>query len=113
MRNFTLPRGSCNFLDLRISPWEIPFLLLLSISLLPGALSFSPNRWHLSLWLPTGGISLSGPNRRRGSGGAGAVARRRRSWRAGARRHGAGAALARERHAGSGDGVRGAAQATA
>jgi hypothetical protein len=49
MRNFTLPRGPCNFLDLRISPWEIPFLLLLSISLLPGTLSFSPHRRHLSL----------------------------------------------------------------
>jgi hypothetical protein len=45
---------------------------------------------------------------RRGSGGAGVVVRRRRSWRAGARRRGAGAALEREQHAGSGDGVRGA-----
>jgi hypothetical protein len=32
MRNFTLPRGPCSFLNSCISPWEIPFLLLLCSS---------------------------------------------------------------------------------
>jgi hypothetical protein len=36
MRNFTLPRGPCNFLNLRTSPWEILFLLPLC----------SPSLWH-------------------------------------------------------------------
>jgi hypothetical protein len=32
MRNFTLPKGPYNFLNLRISPWEVLFLLLLCFS---------------------------------------------------------------------------------
>jgi hypothetical protein len=32
MGNFTLPRDPCNFLNLRTSPWEILFLLLLCFS---------------------------------------------------------------------------------
>jgi hypothetical protein len=32
MRNFTLLRGPCNFLNLRISPWEVLFLFLLCSS---------------------------------------------------------------------------------
>jgi hypothetical protein len=69
MRNLTLQRGPCNFLDLRISPWEIPFLLLLcfsplSVLLLSGVYHSGPHpyphpgRFSLSL-------SLSSP---RGSG---------------------------------------------
>jgi hypothetical protein len=42
MRNFTLPRGPCNFLDLRISPWEIPFPFLLSL--------FCLSPWRLFLF---------------------------------------------------------------
>jgi hypothetical protein len=53
MRNFTLPRGPCNFLNLRISHWEVLFLLLLcfsslSVPLLSGAF-FSPPE-GASIW---------------------------------------------------------------
>jgi hypothetical protein len=81
MRNFTLLRGPCNFLNLRISPWEILLLFLLCSSSL----------WR-PFFFPTGGASLWGfppclpPSarfglawirawRRRWSG-----ARRRRRW---------------------------------
>jgi hypothetical protein len=49
MRNYALQRGPCNFLDLRISPWEnsISPSSLFSLYLAP------------FLFLPTGGISLS------------------------------------------------------
>jgi hypothetical protein len=56
MQNFTLPKGPCNFLNLRISPWEVLFLLLLcfsSLSVLPlPSVSFPHRRrffWGLSL----------------------------------------------------------------
>jgi hypothetical protein len=50
MRNYALPRGPCTFLNLRTSPWEILFLLPLS-------LCFSSLR-HLSS--STGGASFWG-----------------------------------------------------
>jgi hypothetical protein len=56
MRNFTLPRGPCNFLNLRISPWEVLFLLLLyffsSLSVLPlfGVFFFQGQRLFLGVF---------------------------------------------------------------
>jgi hypothetical protein len=52
MGNFTLQKGPCSFLKLRISPWEIPSILLLSSSLSWCLLSFS---------FPTGGSSIKIP----------------------------------------------------
>jgi hypothetical protein len=50
MRNYNLPRGPCNFLNLRISPWEILLLLPLCFSSLSGVL-LAPllHRRHLYL----------------------------------------------------------------
>jgi hypothetical protein len=44
MRNYALQKGPCNFLDLRISPWGIPFLLLLCSS----SLTLFYPLWRLS-----------------------------------------------------------------
>jgi hypothetical protein len=49
MENFILQKGPCNFLKLRISPWEIPSVLLLSSSL--SSVSFL-------FFYPTGGSSI-------------------------------------------------------
>jgi hypothetical protein len=46
MGNFTLPRGPCNFLNLRISPWEVLFFFLLCSSSL--SVLSSPSRLSLS-----------------------------------------------------------------
>jgi hypothetical protein len=57
MRNFTLPRGPCNFLNLRISPWEVLFLFLLcssSLSVYPLS-GVSLIRWAAPL---PGGLPL-------------------------------------------------------
>jgi hypothetical protein len=35
MGNYALQKGPCSFIKLRISPWGIPFLLLLCFSFLP------------------------------------------------------------------------------
>jgi hypothetical protein len=49
MGNFALQTSPCNFLKLRISPWEIPSVLLLSSSL----------SWCFpSFFFPTGGSSI-------------------------------------------------------
>jgi hypothetical protein len=113
MRNYALQKGPCNFLDLRISPWEILFLLPLSLfSLSPWRpSSLSPPASHLSgHFLPAslplltlgwrgseqalGSAAPGGRGRvrlgrcRAGAGGCGARARGRRGsegerWRAG------------------------------
>jgi hypothetical protein len=86
MRNYALQKGPCNFLNLRTSPWEIPFLLLLcfsSLSLLPlPSVSFPPAALLLgsSPCLPSSARlqdrrrkrERSGVARALGSGGAGA-----------------------------------------
>jgi hypothetical protein len=89
MRNFTLLRGPCNFLILRISPWEVLFLFLLcfsplSVLLLPG-ISLS----GLHPYLHPGRPSLSSTR-------LGWCGRRRRRGCASAARAGAEAGDARE-----------------
>jgi hypothetical protein len=76
MGNFSLQTSPCSFLKLRISPWEIPSVLLLSSSLSWRLLSFS---------FPTGGssikiahflpLSLSVPSSAGSTGGAARWAR--------------------------------------
>jgi hypothetical protein len=70
MGNFTLPRGPCNFLDLRISPWEILFPLLLSLFFF--YLASSHWRRHLPPSPPHGlcGAASGDATARRARGGA-------------------------------------------
>jgi hypothetical protein len=126
MRNFTLPRGPCKFLNLRISPCEVLFLFLLSVFLLssispvpPAVLLLGP-----SPCLPPSAPSLGGGGGAQGSpspcppaqaGGYGTEApvgdrRRRASARAREEPRRGGPAWIREAR-GAGDGVQGAAEA--
>jgi hypothetical protein len=85
MRNYALQKGPCNFLNLRTSPCEIPFLLLLCFSsLFPlPSVSFHPAALLLgsSPCLPSSARlqdrrrkrERSGTARALGSGGAGAA----------------------------------------
>jgi hypothetical protein len=55
MRNYALHKGPCNFLNSRISPWEISFLFLLcfsSLSVLPLSLS-GASSWDFLPCLPS------------------------------------------------------------
>jgi hypothetical protein len=54
MRNYALQKGPCNFLNLRTSPWKIPFLLLLCFSSLcssfirfPSSFTGGTSSWEL------------------------------------------------------------------
>jgi hypothetical protein len=81
MRNYALQKGPCNFLNLRTSPWEIPFLLLsifpLSLFFLSRAFLFPRRRFFWAA--PPASLSLLG-FRTGGASGRG-VARLGRSAR--------------------------------
>jgi hypothetical protein len=73
MGNFSLQKGPCNFLKLRISPWGNPFLLLLSLFFFYLAFSFIHWR-HLPLvpvLIPS--PPLSPPPAQAGSDGLGRI----------------------------------------
>jgi hypothetical protein len=116
MRNLTLLRGPCNFLNLRIIPWEVLFLLLLSVFLLSGISSVPPTALLLGafpclppsacfwpVWLRAAPSSCAGRPawiQRHGAGGAERARGRLRHadaaqrWSAGGAGAGVGAAAA-------------------
>jgi hypothetical protein len=90
MRNFTLLRYPCNFLDLRISPWEVLFPFLLSLpflfsplaAALSGSLSLPPSLCLLQAGVdPRGARPEAACGARGGRLWLGAVLARRRSRR--------------------------------
>jgi hypothetical protein len=80
MKNYTLHKGPCSFLNLCTSPWEVPFLFLLCFSSLWRLLF--PHRRHLSLSLccsffPPCGSRRAGSRRLREGAGGGVRGTRR------------------------------------
>jgi hypothetical protein len=78
MRNYALPRGPCTFLNLCTSPWEILFLLPLSLFFFsPASLQFHWRRFFLgaSPCLPPSAPGLGG------SGGAWGAPSPGKRWR--------------------------------
>jgi hypothetical protein len=93
MGNFALQKGPYSFLNLRISPWGVPFPILLcsfSLSALssPGALPFSPHQCCLFLYLsllfpflsPAQAVAADGGSRRWVARAERRAARQAQAW---------------------------------